>query len=345
MKYIKVIFLSILGAAALSSCQKDEGPIDPGTAVVNFGQTSVTVSENSGLFTVPLELTGEPGGYPVTVNITATGVDDIDQVLLITSTTIKITENNDSFVQMIPVWQPTINDDFTVTLTIESANGANIGSSNTCNVTIENVMAVQYGQYTFKTSNGSPSEWTLILRKGANGTYIMENMFDVSDSPKLIGEFDAENMQMTFDGRVNGFGDANYNGKIGWGQRGSDYLAFQCSSPMVFTVNENMELEGTNAQFFFLLLIMDETGSAITKQETLASFAAVSARLKAKYQAIRNGLSKVFLNKKKNRLKISAGFSFPHAPTDIRPAFPSSQADSHTDRSFGRFPGRIRFRQ
>jgi len=41
---------------------------------------------------------------------------------------------------------------------------------------------------------------------------------------------------------------------------------------MVFTVNENMELEGTNAQFFFLLLIMDETGSAITKQETLASF-------------------------------------------------------------------------
>lgn len=271
MKYIKVIFLSILGAAALSSCQKDEGPIDPGTAVVNFGQTSVTVSENSGLFTVPLELTGEPGGYPVTVNITATGVDDIDQVLLITSTTIKITENNDSFVQMIPVWQPTINDDFTVTLTIESANGANIGSSNTCNVTIENVMAVQYGQYTFKTSNGSPSEWTLILREGANGTYIMENMFDVSDSPKLIGEFDAENMQMTFDGRVNGFGDANYNGKIGWGQRGSDYLAFQCSSPMVFTVNENMELEGTNAQFFFLLLIMDETGSAIT-QQTLASF-------------------------------------------------------------------------
>ena len=78
-------------------------------------------------------------------------------------------------------------------------------------------MAVQYGQYTFKTSNGSPSEWTLILREGANGTYIMENMFDVSDSPKLIGEFDAENMQMIFDGRVNGFGDANYNGKIGWG--------------------------------------------------------------------------------------------------------------------------------
>ena len=68
-------------------------------------------------------------------------------------------------------------------------------------------MAVQYGQYTFKTSNGSPSEWTLILREGANGTYIMENMFDVSDSPKLIGEFDAENMQMTFDGRVNGFGE------------------------------------------------------------------------------------------------------------------------------------------
>ena len=323
MKYIKVIFLSILGAAALSSCQKDEGPIDPGTAVVNFGQTSVTVSENSGLFTVPLELTGEPGGYPVTVNITATGVDDIDQVLLITSTTIKITENNDSFVQMIPIWQPTINDDFTVTLTIESANGANIGSSNTCNVTIENVMAVQYGQYTFKTSNGSPSEWTLILREGANGTYIMENMFDVSDSPKLIGEFDAENMQMTFDGRVNGFGDANYNGKIGWGQRGSDYLAFQCSSPMVFTVNENMELEAQMLSSSSCSSSWMKPVQPLPNRKPWHPSTAVSARLKAKYQAIRNGLSKVFLNKKKNRLKISAGFSFPHAPTDIRPAFPS----------------------
>ena len=48
---------------------------------------------------------------------------------------------------------------------------------------------------------------------------------------------------------------------------------------------------------------------------------AVSARLKAKYQAIRNGLSKVFLNKKKNRLKISAGFSFlTHQRTSGQPS-------------------------
>ncbi len=155
----------------LFSCEKKEGPIDPGTAVVNFGETSVTVSENSGLFYVPLELTGEPGGYPVTVNITTSGVDDIDKVLLLTSTTIKITSANDSSVQMIPVWQPESNDSYTVTLTIESANGANIGTNNTCTINIENVMAVQYGQYNFKTSNGDPSEWTLILREGANGTF------------------------------------------------------------------------------------------------------------------------------------------------------------------------------
>lgn len=256
----------------LFSCEKKEGPIDPGTAVVNFGETSVTVSENSGLFYVPLELTGEPGGYPVTVNITTSGVDDIDKVLLLTSTTIKITSANDSSVQMIPVWQPESNDSYTVTLTIESANGANIGTNNTCTINIENVMAVQYGQYNFKTSNGDPSEWTLILREGANGTYIMENMFDASDSPKLVGEFDAEKMQLSFDGRVNGFGDTNFNNTLGWGQRGTDYLAFQASMPMVFTVNENMELESTNAQFYFLLVKMNEAGTEVVGQETLASF-------------------------------------------------------------------------
>ncbi|HIW98089.1 MAG TPA: hypothetical protein H9866_06340 [Candidatus Tidjanibacter gallistercoris] len=272
MKFIKFIVLSIAGASLLFSCEKKEGPIDPGTAVVNFGETSVTVSENSGLFYVPLELTGEPGGYPVTVNITTSGVDDIDKVLLLTSTTIKITSANDSSVQMIPVWQPESNDSYTVTLTIESANGANIGTNNTCTINIENVMAVQYGQYNFKTSNGDPSEWTLILREGANGTYIMENMFDASDSPKLVGEFDAEKMQLSFDGRVNGFGDTNFNNTLGWGQRGTDYLAFQASLPMVFTVNENMELESTNAQFYFLLVKMNEAGTEVVGQETLASF-------------------------------------------------------------------------
>ncbi len=272
MKFIKFIVLSIAGASLLFSCEKKEGPIDPGTAVVNFGETTVTVSENSGLFYVPLELTGEPGGYPVTVNITTSGVDDIDKVLLLTSTTIKITSANDSSVQMIPVWQPESNDSYTVTLTIESANGANIGTNNTCTINIENVMAVQYGQYNFKTSNGDPSEWTLILREGANGTYIMENMFDASDSPKLVGEFDAEKMQLSFDGRVNGFGDTNFNNTLGWGQRGTDYLAFQASLPMVFTVNENMELESTNAQFYFLLVKMNEAGTEVVGQETLASF-------------------------------------------------------------------------
>ena len=92
MKYIKVIFLSILGAAVLSSCEKKPTDFGPGTGEVNFGETSITVKENSGLFTLPIDLTGTPGGYPVTVNIAASGVDNIDDVLLITSTTIKITE-------------------------------------------------------------------------------------------------------------------------------------------------------------------------------------------------------------------------------------------------------------
>ena len=206
MKYIKIAILSILGASFLFSCQKENTNFGPGTGVVEFGTTTVQVAESNSIFTVPLVLTGEPGGYPVTVTVSADTDGNIDDILLITSTTIKITDANNSYLQMIPVFNREESLDHEVRLTIESCNGASIGEKNSCTIIIENSPAVQTGQYIVYSSQGQPEEWTLLLQEGPNGTYIASNFFNGDFSPRLVGVFNEETSQLIFDGQIYGQG-------------------------------------------------------------------------------------------------------------------------------------------
>lgn len=279
MKFIKIAILTLFSASLLSSCQPESDPVfGDGTGVVNLGETSVTIKENSSVFTsIPLNLTGEPGGYPVTVKIAATGVTDINKVLLITSTTIKITDANNSFIQLKPVWNPETDESYDITLTIESINGAKIGTVSTCAIHVENVIAVRYGQYDFSTRSGEPSTWTLILREGADGTYIMENMLDMADTPKMVGEYDEVAKTLTFNGRVNGKGPTSFFSQIGWGMRGLDNLLFQGGGadgrePIVFEVNDARELVSTQSDFVFWLLIPNGNGGFIEPYTLLGNF-------------------------------------------------------------------------
>lgn len=270
MKYIKIAILSILSVALLSSCDKEGGPKGDGTGIVNFGKSSVTIKENGSMFTIPLKLTGEPGGYPVTVKITATGnATNINDVLLITSTTVKISKANDSFIQLKPVWNPESDENYDITLTIESVDGAAIGSVSTCAVRIESVIAVRYGQYDFTAGDGEPNDWTLILREGADGTYIMENMLDMADTPKMIGVYDEVAKTLTFNGRVNGKGETVFFNDIFWNKNGDRSFVFtggtalDGSEPIVFTVNDARELESTQSIFQFWEYITKQTSDGI----------------------------------------------------------------------------------
>lgn len=285
MKFIKIALLSIIGAGMLSACSKTDGPIDPGTAIVNFSENylALEVDENEGLFSIPLDLQGEPGGWPVTVNIKTTvkvnGVEDpnmdINDILLITSTSIKITDANNSFVQCTPNWNPDDNQDYEVVLTIESANGAKIGENNTCTVTVKNVLAVKYGMYNFsaRNGNGRPAQWTCILSEGSNGNYIMQNILGDADAPRLVGTFDPETMKISFDGTVNGFG--NMLNKIGWGMKGEYQLYFMFGSgesSLVFDVNENYEMASTNNSFQLWTLALQSDGESYDFHELVGSF-------------------------------------------------------------------------
>lgn len=276
MKHIKTAILGILGAACLSGCEKTEKPFGPGTGVVEFGETEIMVTENSGLFTLPLVLTGEPGGYPVTVQVTAECANkEVEKVLMITSTTIKISEENDSFVQMKPVRDNEDMNDYEVTLTIESVNGASVGEKSSCTIYIENALSPRLGQYTFESPSGVPTMWTLILREGANGTYIVDQLFGLEYAPKLVGVFDEANNQLVLDGRINGLPGDNYFTMYGWegGKLGDDFLIINGSGSsgreaVVFYLNEtNMELVSTNSSLS--LLAYNEASQTNT---TLGSF-------------------------------------------------------------------------
>lgn len=256
MKYIKIAIASIFGAVCLCSCQEGEKtPTGPGTGVVEFGETQVLTKESAGLFTVPLVLTGEPGGYPVTVRITAESAkDNIDDILYITSTTIRITADNDSFVQMRPVLNSEDSSDYEVTLTIENVTGANIGTKSQCTVFIENSLAPKLGQYNFTATNGTPERWTLIIREGSNGTYVLENFFAMDVAPKMVGVYDEATNTVILNGRINGKGEESYFGQRGeqlatgeelviFGSGGAGY------GDVVFNVNDKMELESTSSSF------------------------------------------------------------------------------------------------
>lgn len=272
MKYFKIAILSILGAACLYACTKNTTP-GPGTGIVEFGETEVLVTEGSGLFSVPLVLTGEPGGYPVTVKIAAESSKDIDDVLLITSTTIRITEDNNSYVQMKTVRDNDDMSDYEVTLTIESVTGANVGSKSQCTIRIENFYAPRVGQYNFTATSGTPDTWTLIVREGANNTFILENLFGMEDSPKMIGVYNEDEHALYLDGRINGQGDRIWFGQGGWSEQlpsGEYLLIFGSGSgynPIIFSVNENMELTSTQSSCQFIAYNPD-TGA----QRPLASF-------------------------------------------------------------------------
>ena len=263
MKYIKIAILSIFGAWSLCSCNNENTNFGPGSGVVEFGETSISIKETSSMFTLPLVLSGEPGGYPVTVTISAEADGDIDNILLITSTTIKITEANNSFIQMIPVFNRTENENHEVRLTIESCNGASIGSNNSCTIFINNSPAVHTGQYSVY-SQGSPNEWTLLLQDGPDGTYIAGNLFNLEYSPQLVGYFDEETSQLIFDGRIYGFGESIMFGLAGWGMSGEYYLYLTSGEggddPLIINVGDDMYLSDTTGTLALSRLYVADDG-------------------------------------------------------------------------------------
>lgn len=280
MKYTKIALIGFMCASLLSSCEKEKTNFGPGDATVYFtmqddGSEPATesialeIAENASYQNIPIRFTGTPGGFPIEVKVKAEGltnVENVDDVMLITSNTIKITEDNNSFLQFYPVNRPSDIEDCSVKLTIEEATGANIGRTTECIVTIKNIYSVKYGTYSFEPVRGNPASWTFYLREGPSGTYILENMFDIESAPKLLGSFDEKTKEIIFDGRLYGRGSESYFANPNLGREGEYYLImFSGQTGLEFLklkVNDEWEVVSTNlASFSYGLYSLDATGA------------------------------------------------------------------------------------
>lgn len=257
MKYTKIALICFMCASVLSSC-KTETKIGPGDAKVYFtfesdnsepatGSVTMEVSENASFQSIPIRYEGTPGGYPIVVKVKVETSSDvkINEVINVTSTTIKITEKNNSYIQFYPVPRPDVSEDCEVKFTIEEVTGANIGTTKECIVNIKSVDAVRYGQYTFEPAVGNPEIWQFNLREGPGGLYILENMFGLTSSPKLIGEYDPNTNELVFNGRIFGKGETVwfYVDLGAVGENATLLLSGQSFiEPIRFQINEDWEL-------------------------------------------------------------------------------------------------------
>lgn len=159
---INKIFACLLVSAMFAACSDDDTSWNSGSATVSMEQEEMTVKENKGIFNVPVVVEGTQNGpIQVTVEVAETGTnaakEDINYI--VTSKTILIPEDATSGnIEISTVDDGDINDSRTFTVSIVSANGAQIGSNKTTAVELKDNDAAFYeklqGAWTMTTAEG-----------------------------------------------------------------------------------------------------------------------------------------------------------------------------------------------
>ena len=146
-------------------------------ATVGFESAQVTYNENAGIITVPFVVEGEQNGA-IRVNYTVqdgTAVNE-EHYLVTTNTVLIPADDNTGYGCEIRLLDDgmTENDDRTLTVTINSVEGASIGANSSCEVTIADVDKDPYyklmGVYTLTAidaTNGNPVSFEVELTGGS----------------------------------------------------------------------------------------------------------------------------------------------------------------------------------
>lgn len=211
MKYIKLLFLSVFALAFLAACDDDKA--GPGDATVGFIQGTYSFGEKDGLQSIPLMLQGEPGAYPVSVDIEVTGVNcDVAETLTVTREKgLKIGPDNNTVIEFQIINNKIANADAVLNFTIVNVVGAEIDRES-CQVTIVNDdiggITVQEGTYRLdyvfgdtQLYNPNAGSFTFTVKESATVVdgYEISGLFG-ANLPQLVGKFDRTNWTLTFDG-------------------------------------------------------------------------------------------------------------------------------------------------
>jgi len=143
MKSSKILALA-LAALTMTACSDDDNDFSyntNGDVTVEMAETNVEVMENTGIFTVPIKLTGERNGYVrVTVECVETGADPAiaNRHYYLTTDVINIAADDESSqIEFATVDFRGLDPNRTFNVSIASAEGATIGANKTTTVQID----------------------------------------------------------------------------------------------------------------------------------------------------------------------------------------------------------------
>lgn len=180
MKYVKILALA-LGALSLTACSDSDSGNTATGVTVEMQQSEITVSENKGIFNVPIKVTGDANG-PIKVKVKVEGngpnpaqpFEERNGVwsgdYVVTSTDLNIPADTKTVnVEINTIDNVDENEAKTFTVTIESVEGATIGSQSSTNVTIKDNDSVPYEKvqgaykFSFLDYDGVPTNWNLVI--------------------------------------------------------------------------------------------------------------------------------------------------------------------------------------
>lgn len=143
MKYIKMFMLAVASVALATSCSDDDNYNTNNGTTVEFEQTAMTVEENADIFNIPVKVSGTRNGnvrFKISVAEVGSTPAKEDVNYLVTTKTYNLNTDtltsNTVNVEIKAVDDRNMNDDRTFAVTIESANGAQIGANKTITVTL-----------------------------------------------------------------------------------------------------------------------------------------------------------------------------------------------------------------
>ncbi len=171
MNYIK-LFAVALGLVVMSSCSDDKDYNTASGVSVEMGETEVSIKEHKGRFYVPINVIGEANGaIKVKLKVEGTGSSQAQPYenrngewsgnYIITSEELNIPKGEVSVsVEITAVDDKIQNDDRTFIISIESAEGATIGSPSSTLVTLQDNDKIPYERV--------QGDWTMNYRDWDN---------------------------------------------------------------------------------------------------------------------------------------------------------------------------------
>lgn len=205
MKYIKLLMLLAVATPFFTSCSEDDNDVNTRECTVGFESNAVTIDETAGYAQIPIAVSGHRNG-PVRVVIEAAPAGTENAVegthYMITDKTLNLNADTLSTgtinVEVKVIDDRIINDDRQFTLTITSAQGADITTQQTTVTITDNdgdFYAAFAGTWTLKAKNSSDADVTknIEIVAYAEGSPDYEKILDASSAKMLnLGGLDMD---------------------------------------------------------------------------------------------------------------------------------------------------------